>query len=210
MIFSGKSIQIIPDLSLATEEQWIDTIIKLQSYFEPGAISVQLRIPGASARQLLHWGETLQKKISQASLIINDRLDVAAALKARAVHLGRGSVGVGEARALLGHDLWVSRACHDTKELEQAAREGANAALLSPVFSSPGKGEPLGLDMLRAACFAFPTLSIIALGGVQADNIKACFAAGASGVAMIRSALFSDSWNHLDLRLLSNNRLKIR
>lgn len=186
---------VLPDLTLAPEDRWLDALKQLRDGTPPGALAVQLRTPGAPGRALLRWGERLTRALAPVPLIVNDRLDVAAALGARRVHLGRHSVGVGEARALLGADLWVSRACHDLDELALAAREGASAALLSPIFSSPGKGPPLGLAALRDASSAFPALPLFALGGVDAGNAPACLAAGARGVAVIRAALRPDAWS---------------
>ncbi|MCS6899387.1 MAG: thiamine phosphate synthase [Myxococcales bacterium] len=184
----------LPDLSLAPEEPWLEALSALASRLPQGSVAAQIRLPGATGRRLLRWAERLHQALPSLPLIINDRLDVAAALGARAVHLGRTSVGVGEARALLGSDLWVSRSCHDLAELEQASREGANAALLSPIFSSPGKGAPLGMETLRAACAAFPSLPILALGGIGPDHVGDCLAAGARGVAAIRSVLSPERW----------------
>lgn len=190
----GPLLLCLPDLSLAPEDRWIDALAALSSTLPRGNLAAQLRIPGGTGRTLLRWGERLTRALPSLPLIVNDRLDVAAALGARAVHLGRTSVGVGEARALLGADLWVSRACHDPAELEQAAREGASAALLSPVFPSPGKGPPLGIEALRGACSAFPRLPVLALGGVAPENAGDCLAAGARGVAVIRAALSPERW----------------
>jgi len=184
----------LPDLALAPEDRWIDALGALTSALPRGCLAVQLRIPGGTGGALLRWGERLIRALPSLPLIVNDRLDVAAALGARAVHLGRSSVGVGEARALLGADLWVSRSCHDPAELEQASREGASAALLSPVFPSPGKGPPVGIEALRGACSAFPHLPILALGGVDQGNAESCLAAGARGVAVIRAALSPERW----------------
>ena len=86
-----------------------------------------------------------------AMLIVNDRLDLAAALRADGIHLGRSSVQIDEARAFLGPRVFVSVACHTVEEVAAAAEKGANAALLSPIFFSPGKGPPLGPAALSEA-----------------------------------------------------------
>lgn len=189
-----RPLLVLPDLALAPAARWLDALVTLRNRL-PGALAVQIRLPGEPARALLRWGEALRKTLGDGvPLIVNDRLDVAAALGLRAVHLGRHSVSATDARALLGPDLWVSRACHDHAELAQAAREGADAALLSPIFASPGKGAPLGLAALTDARAAFPGLPLHALGGVDASNARACLDSGASGVAVIRAALDPARW----------------
>lgn len=157
--------------------------------------AVQLRDPALPARALLDLGARLRAatRAVGAGLVVNDRLDLARTLGADGAHLGRRSVRVAEARALLGEGAWVSVACHAVDEVVRAAEEGADAAVLSPIFPSPGKGAPLGVAAIAAAREALGArgvkVAIVALGGVDAGNAGACFAAGADGVAAIRADL---------------------
>jgi thiamine-phosphate pyrophosphorylase len=158
----------------------------------PG-FAVQLRDPGLSARELLDLGVQLRDatRAAGAKLVVNDRLDLALAIGADGLHLGRRSMRVGDARAV-APDLWISVSCHAVEEVPVAAQAGADAVLLSPVFVSPGKGPPLGIEGLASARAIAPRgLQILALGGVTTSNAAACFAAGASGVAAIRADLTS-------------------
>lgn len=155
--------------------------------------AVQLRDPALSSRALASLGAALRAATRPhgIALVINDRLDLALALGADGVHLGRRSVTVADARALLGPDAWISVACHDVDDVIRAATEGADAATLSPIFASPGKGTPLGTAALRAArsALAGRPLALYALGGVDRASAPSCFAAGADGVASIRADL---------------------
>lgn len=157
--------------------------------------AVQLRDPELSGRELYALGRRLRDATAAlgASLVVNDRLDLALLLGADGVHLGRRSVGVADARALLGAGVFVSVACHGVDEVLRAADAGADAAVLSPIFATPGKGPPLGLEALREArarlARASRSIAIIALGGVDATSAPACLAAGADGVAAIRADL---------------------
>lgn len=156
-------------------------------------LAVMLRDPALSGRALHRLGASLREatRAIGASLVVNDRLDLALALGADGVHLGRLSVGVEDARALLGRAAWISRSCHAVVEVIEAGDEGADAALLSPIFPSPGKGPPLGIGALTAAREAldrrgFGEMALVALGGIDRDAAVACFAAGAGAVAAIR------------------------
>jgi thiamine-phosphate pyrophosphorylase len=159
------------------------------------AFAVQLRDPELPARALLRLGERLRAatRALGSALVVNDRLDLALHLGAEGVHLGRRSIGVADARALLPPGTWISVACHGVDDVIQAATMGADAAVLSPIFASPGKGDPLGLDALRAARAALGDrpLALVALGGIDAGSAPACFAAGADAVASIRADLGS-------------------
>lgn len=160
-----------------------------------GRFAVQLRDPDLPIRALLDLGRRLRAATLAigAALLVNDRLDLALELGADGVHLGRRSVRVADARALLGPAAWISVACHDVDDVIRAATEGAQAATLSPIFASPGKGAPLGVGALRAARSALGArpFALHALGGVDRDAAPSCFEAGASGVAAIRADLAS-------------------
>ncbi len=153
--------------------------------------AVQLRDPELSTAALLALGARLREatRALGAALVVNDRLDLALALGAEGVHLGRRSVTVADARAWLPR-AWIAVACHTVEDVVRAAREGADAAVLSPIFASPGKGTPLGPGALAAARAAVGEgLQLVALGGVDAASAAACFAAGADAVAAIRADL---------------------
>ncbi|WP_437594516.1 thiamine phosphate synthase [Sorangium sp. So ce1000] len=156
-------------------------------------VAVQLRDPELSGAALHALGRRLRDATAAlgASFLVNDRLDLALLLGADGVHLGRRSVAVADARALLGAGAFVSVACHGVDDVLRAAEAGADAAVLSPIFATPGKGPPLGLEALREARARLDAASrgvaLVALGGVDAASAPACLAAGADGVAAIRA-----------------------
>ncbi len=154
--------------------------------------AVMLRDPELVPRELLAKGRALRDRLRHggARLLVNDRLDLAQALSADGVHLGRLSVAPSRARALLGEGVLVTVSAHDVDEAVARAASGALAVLLSPIFVSPGKGPALGLEALaRARRRLPPEVALIALGGVDAENAYDCLAAGADGVASVRAEL---------------------
>jgi thiamine-phosphate pyrophosphorylase len=159
-------------------------------------LAVMLRDPALSGRALYQLGASLREATSAlgASFVVNDRLDLALALGADGAHLGRLSVATKDARALLGPSAWISRACHSVDEVVKSAAEGANAAFLSPIFASPGKAPPLGVEALALAREALDrqgsqAVSLVALGGIDPNVAGPCFAAGAGALAAIRGDL---------------------
>jgi thiamine-phosphate pyrophosphorylase len=82
--------------------------------------------------------------------------------------------------------LYTVISCHSEKEMLEAEKRGADAVTYSPIFSTPGKGEPKGLEDLneRVAKISLP---IIALGGITTDEqVKAVEKSGCYGFASIR------------------------
>ena len=114
---------------------------------------------------------------------------VALRSNADGVHLGRRVATVGAARAIFGADAWVSVPAHAPSDIADAEREGAYAALVSPVLATPGKGSPLGFSGLACLLRHATTRRIraFALGGLSASDVGPCLQAQAHGVAVIRS-----------------------
>jgi thiamine-phosphate pyrophosphorylase len=132
-----------------------------------------------------------------ASLVVNGDARLARDVGADGVHLGKGAGTVADARALLGR-AWVSVSAHSDGAVRRGLEDGADAVLVSPVFPSrppsvyaPSK-EGRGLEALRSAKrIAAGRVAVYALGGVDADNARACAEAGADGVAVVRALLAS-------------------
>ncbi len=133
-----------------------------------------------------------------AAFVVNGNARLAREVEADGVHLGRGAGSVAEARALCGAYAWVSTAAHSNEAVHAAASSGADAVLVSPVFSTrpPSPGSPSkegrGVDALRAAkSIGAGRVAIYALGGVTAERVGICMTAGADGIAVVRALLAS-------------------
>jgi len=157
----------------------------------PGLVGVQLRAKGVSDRQLVTWGREL-RAVTQASgsaLAVNRRVDVAQIVGADGVHLpelGLPAADISQQWPAL-QMVGVSR--HDAAGLRAAEKDSATYAFLSPIFSVPGKAQPIGIHGFRSA-IADVGIPTYALGGIGAEDWKALVAAGAFGVA-IRRAIYA-------------------
>lgn len=154
----------------------------------PG-VAVQHRHPGVSDRQFFDEAVRLADvcRAADAPLFVSRRLDVALAVGAH-LHLPAYALRVADVRPHLPAGRLVSVAVHD--EAEARAAEGAELALVSPVFSPGSKPTdtrptlgPAGFFRLAGAlpCPAF------ALGGL--DAARATRLPGVAGVAVISSVL---------------------
>lgn len=145
-----------------------------------GAACVHLRDARRSGRELAALAERLREVTSAhgSGLVLGGRYELALRVRFDGFH-GWRAPRVG-ARP-------VSVPVHDADELARAVRAGAHAALVSPIFETPGKGPPRGLEALREARTLAPGLFLYALGGVDAGRARACVEAGADGVAVVRA-----------------------
>jgi thiamine-phosphate pyrophosphorylase len=152
-----------------------------------GATLIQLREKDLPARELFALGQAAQARLAGTGgkLLINDRLDIALAVGAAGVHLPAAGLPVAAVRRAAPAGFLITRSCHSPAEAAAAARDGADFCLVAPIFPTPSKpgAVPLGIEALRAAA---AHARVLALGGVTEENIAACLAAGAAGMAGIR------------------------
>jgi len=116
--------------------------------------------------------------------MLHGDVELAASLQAYGVHLTSQQFDeIGKAKA---SGLFVVISCHSEEEILEAQRRGADAVTYSPLFSTPGKGEPKGLEDLNEIV-AKISLPIIALGGItMPEQVDAVEKSGAYGFASIR------------------------
>lgn len=159
------------------------------SAFAAGLDYLQIREKHLTSGELFRLASAAAALARNGKLLVNDRLDVALASNAGGVHLPAGRPPAASLRGLTPKGFLIGVSCHSAEEVERAAREGADFAVLGPVFPSPGKSDPLGLPPLEAA--ARSAIPVFALGGVTLENARLCLQAGARGIAGIR--IFQDA-----------------
>ena len=172
----------------------VDDLSVLPALAEAGIDGFQVRAKSLTDAELVGFARTVVDSVGPlgATVLVNDRVDVALAAGAAGVHLGRSDLPVTDARALAPH-LLVGATCRDRAQARQASLDGADYAGFGPVFataSKPGLPEPLGVAAIASATGELP---LVAIGGITAATAAAVRAAGAHGVAAIGAI-----WRHPD------------
>lgn len=160
----------------ASWQAWLDAAVAARL---PGVI---LRDRQLSDRERLAALD--QAVASGLRVLASGRADLALAAAAAGVHLPADGLPVAAVRALLGPEALIGRSTHDPGEVRRAAAEGVDYVLFGPIWATPGKGPPVGLEALAEACGC--GVPVVALGGVEIDRIAPCLDHGAWGVAAIR------------------------
>ncbi len=156
---------------------------------------VQLREKDLAAGKLVALAEELRAVTAErgASLIINDRVDVALAVGADGVHLPANGLPPAVARRLVGEGLLVGASTHSLDEVRRAAEGGADYLTFGPLFYTPSKaayGPPVGLTLLQEVVEALgPSVPVLGLGGVKPGNVAEVLSHGARGVALISAVV---------------------
>ena len=145
-------LYLITDRKLfASADEMLQTIEKA---LDSGVRAVQLREKDLRTRELLALAYTMRNVTKRygAKLFINDRVDIALAVDADGVHLGRAGMPVHAARKASGGSLMIGASTHSVDEAAQAQEDGADFITLGPVYETPSKmqyGRPIGIPVLK-------------------------------------------------------------
>ena len=162
-----------------------------------GADVLQLRDKEASSGLLYREALELRKLTRDAGIpfIVNDRLDIALAVDADGVHVGQSDLPASVVRRILGPGKILGVSVATVEEAVRAEQDGADYLGVGPVFEArgtkPDTGEPMGLDVIariRRHC----RLPIVAIGGINAENVRKVREAGADGAAVISAIVSTD------------------
>src|ERR1700761_300022 len=182
----------------------IDLLQKqVRGWAADGIDLIQLREKNLEASALLVLAEAallaLHETYSPTKLLINTRADVAIAARAHGVHLTSdpNELTPQQVRELFTHAGLpapvVSISCHPPADIARARHHAADFILFGPVFEKRVDGDLVtagaGLEAVALACAIAQQVPVLALGGITVENAAECLAAGAAGVAGIRTFL---------------------
>ena len=125
-----------------------------------------------------------------ASVVINDRADLARLSAADGVHVGQDDLAPSAVRALIGDAAIVGLSTHTPEQVDRAVLEPVSYVAVGPVFGTSTKTtgfDPIGLEMVRASARVARSrgLPLVAIGGVTLENAQSVLDAGAASVAVI-------------------------
>lgn len=154
-----------------------------------GATVIQLRLKNRPTLEVVDAGGPIAAfcKEKGITFVVNDDVEAALALDADGVHLGRGDEGKELASAA---NLMLGLSATSLYEAIAAQEQQADYIGAGPIWATPTKSDasaPIGLDGLAAVCEAV-RVPVVAIGGIDASNARACIEAGAQGVAVVRAS----------------------
>jgi thiamine-phosphate pyrophosphorylase len=161
-----------------------------------GATCIQLREKDASTRDFVEEAQRIKAVMApfRASLIINDRIDVALAVEADGVHIGQRDMPCEIARKLMGPRAIIGLSVESWKDVERAVTLDVDYLGVSPVFVTPTKIDTKGhwgLEGLRRIRTA-TRLPLVAIGGLNASNTADVIRAGADSIAVVSAICAAD------------------
>lgn len=185
------SVYLVTDTGLCGAVGVVETVRRAVA---AGASLVQLRDPSADDSTFVALGRALVAALAGTGvpLLVNDRVDLVAAIGADGAHVGQGDMAAAAARRVLGPDAYLGLSVNTPAEL-CAAREAQAAGaeldylglgIYKPTASKLDHAPAGGLDHVAALAAASPWPTC-AIGGVKAADAPALRRAGLDGMAVI-------------------------
>lgn len=160
-----------------------------------GVDMVQLREKEMSDEEMILLARQLHEKLkpTRVPLIINDRVNVAMAVDAEGVHVGQSDMAYKDARCLLGPNKIIGLSCENMQQVIDANYFDVDYIGISPVFNTSTKTDtatPFEIEGLREAR-RISRHEIVAIGGINASNIRDIRDAGADSAAVVSAIVES-------------------
>lgn len=160
---------------------------------DAGCKWIQLRIKNESPATVLPLAELVKKICDryQASLIINDYPEIAVAVEAAGVHVGKLDMTVSAARAITGSNMIVGGTANTLEDILQHVQDGANYVGVGPFRFTTTKqnlSPILGLSGYQSILQSLKEknigIPVIAIGGILPEDIPALMETGIHGIAI--------------------------
>lgn len=167
---------------------------QVKELIKGGATVIQLREKHASPREFYESAKEVLDYThgSEIKIIINDRVDIALALKADGVHLGQDDLSPENARKILGNETIIGFSTHNIEQAIEAVKFPLDYIAIGAVFATKTKEKPepiIGLESVKTVREAIGNFPLVAIGGINLENAQSVFQSGATSIALISSIL---------------------
>ena len=194
------SALVIPRLQVITDET-------VQTRHSHAALAAMAASGGADAvqfREKRPWTTRERIEVARACLdacrehgallLVDDFADVALAVGADAIHLGRNDLDVATARRIVGREVIIGGTANSYEEATRVWATDIDYIGVGPIYGTRSKANPapdMGLDTLARICADSP-MPVVAIGSITAERIAEVIVAGAYGVAVLSAVVSAD------------------
>lgn len=187
-------VVVVTDRRLFGSEEIAGRVEDILAAVPRGSVLIQVREKDLDGGPLLRLVREVLEVAAPAGapVWVNDRVDVALAAGAQGVHLPERGLSIDDARAAaaaVGKTLAIGCSRHTTQGVLACARDGIERVHLGPIWSTPTKGAPIGVDPLDVRGDLPASVQLVAVGGIDGPSrARHAAMAGADAVAVIRAA----------------------
>ncbi len=174
---------------------------------EGGVTMVQLREKNADTRTFIEKAFILKEILNpfRVPLIINDRVDVALAVKADGIHIGQKDMPYELLKKIIPESMIVGLSVETMEQIQIANNYKVDYLGISPIFATPTKTDTSGcwgIEGLKKARNS-TNHKLIAIGGISNTNVKTIIDAGANGIAVVSAICSAEDPQKAASELLS-------
>jgi thiamine-phosphate pyrophosphorylase len=187
--FAIPPLHAILDVEVASRAGWAPADLA-RAFLDGGAKMLQVRAKHLPSGPLLALSEAIVALAAPyaASVIVNDRADVARLAGAAGAHVGQDDLAPRGARVILGPDAILGFSTHSLDQVRAALEEPVTYIAVGPVFGTATKDTgytAIGLEFVAAAARLASPRPVVAIGGITLATAPQVWAAGAAAVAVI-------------------------
>lgn len=168
---------------------------QVEAALKGGATCVQLREKALSDKKFLAEALEIRELCGRyhVPFFINDNVEIAIRCKADGIHVGQEDMAAAQVRRRVGPDMMIGVSAHSVEEALEAVKHGADCLGVGAMFSTSTKTDVnlLPKETLRAICEAVD-VPVVAIGGINKDNISLLAGTGVDGVALVSAIFASD------------------
>ncbi len=158
-----------------------------------GATFIQLREKNLGYEAFKYQAIEIKRLCNEFDVpfVINDNVMLAKEINADGVHVGQDDMRASDVRNIIGHDKILGVSVRTPEEAVIAESNGADYLGAGAVFHTGSKNDAVDIthEALREICRAVK-IPVVAIGGINANNIHELSGSGIKGVAVI-SAIFA-------------------
>ena len=183
-------------LYAVTDRAWVNDgslYNQVEKAIKGGVTFVQLREKMLDEESFINEALEIQRLCGKYNIpfVINDNVEIAKRINADGVHVGQNDMNAKNVRDILGNEKILGVSAQTVEQAVLAEKQGADYLGVGAVFSTASKddAEDVSYETLKAICEAV-NIPVVAIGGINADNISTLKGSGISGIAVI-SAIFA-------------------
>ncbi|MGC8853044.1 MAG: thiamine phosphate synthase [Hydrogenobacter sp.] len=180
---------------LVTDDRYFkdrDLVSTIEQALQGGATAIQYRFKNKSTRQMYEELLVLRELTKRygADLVVNDRVDLAMAVGADGVHVGKEDLPPDVVRKIVGDSMYIGYSVNSVEELREVEHLPIDYIGFGSVYETTTKEnyKLVGIEGLRQAV-KLTSKPIIAIGGITHYRVKEVLEAGAKGIAVVSAIL---------------------
>lgn len=198
------SLYLVTDKRNKTDDEFLKII---EEAIKGGTTVVQIREKEGETLDFYNLALKVKEITSKYNvpLIVNDRIDVALAIKSEGVHIGQTDMPADVARSLIGDEMILGVSASTFKEARKAEKDGADYIGTGAVFPTATKDDAPSItkDDLKEVTGSI-NIPTVAIGGITLENASELAGTGIAGISVVSAIMNSE-----DPKTASENLLKI-